>query len=362
MPGDAFSAFVPLALPPIPPVKVSAVQLEKAERALRQLDSISGLLPDTSHFVYSYVRMEALFSSQIEGTQSSLADLLLFETKEAPGVPLEDVREVSDYVAALEYGVGKRFSMSLLKKLHRLLMRSSRGADKSPGQYRRHQVWIGGDRPSRARFVPPPAKDVNRCMRELESFLATDMHPLLKAALAHVQLETIHPFRDGNGRAGRLLVSLLLCSSGLLREPLLYLSTYLKAHRREYYDRLQSVRTEGDWEGWVRFFLEGLTLTAEDAWATAKQMLALFDSHRRAMEDSPAALKVYAALQRRPITNIGQLVRVTKLTYPTVAAALARMPFAKELTGRRRNRVFVYAPYVALLSAGDAPLPSRRRP
>lgn len=357
MPGDVFKAFIPSPLPPTPRVKVNAAQLDKAERALAQLDSISGLLPDTSHFVYSYVRMEALFSSQIEGTQSSLADLLLFETKEAPGVPLEDVREVSDYVAALEHGAGKSFSVALLKKLHRLLLRSSRGADKSPGEYRRHQVWIGGDRPSRARFVPPPAKDVARCMRELEAFLKSDAHPLLKAALAHVQLETIHPFRDGNGRAGRLLVSLLLCSSGLLREPLLYLSTYLKAHRREYYDRLQAVRTDGDWEGWVRFFLEGLTLTAHDAWATAKQLLAMFEAHRRAMEDSPAALKVYAALQRRPITNIGELVRATKLTYPTVSAAIARMPFAKELTGRRRNRVFVYAPYVALLSAGDAPLP-----
>lgn len=356
MSGDSFLAFVPLPLPPTPAVKVSATQLEKAERALAQLDSISGLLPDTSHFVYSYVRMEALFSSQIEGTQSSLADLLLFETKEAPGVPLEDVREVSDYVAALEYGVGKPVSLSLLKKLHRLLMRSSRGADKSPGQYRRHQVWIGGDRPSRARFVPPPAKEVGRCLRELESFFQSDTHPLVKTALAHVQFETIHPFRDGNGRAGRLLVSLLLCSSGVLREPLLYLSTYLKAHRREYYDRLQAVRTDGDWEGWVRFFLEGLTLTAQDAWATAKQMLALFDQHRRAVEDSPAALKVYAALQRRPITNISQLVKATRLTHPTVTAALARMSFAKELTGRRRNRVFVYAPYVALLSAGDAPL------
>ncbi|MBL8950690.1 MAG: Fic family protein, partial [Myxococcaceae bacterium] len=205
-------AFVPLPLPPRPAVVVDSERIERAERAISRLDGLSRLLPDTSHFLYAYVRREALFSAQIEGTQSSLADLLLYETEQAPGVPLEDVREVSDCVAALDAGIGKPVTVELLKRLHRRLLRSSRGREKSPGRYRTQQVWVGGDRPSRARFVPPPAAEVPRCMRELDQFLRSDAPPLLKIALAHVQLETIHPFRDGNGRIGRLLISLLLCS------------------------------------------------------------------------------------------------------------------------------------------------------
>jgi Fic family protein len=355
MPGDRFRAFVPKPLPPKPAVRVDTTLVRRTELAIAELNALSGLLPDTSHFVYSYVRKEALLSSQIEGTQSSLADLLLYETKQAPGVPVQDVREVSDYVAALDAGVGKPVTVALLKRLHRRLLRSTRGGEKSPGQYRRHAVSIGGDRPSRARFVPPPASRVAACMRELDGFLKSDTAPLLKIGLAHVQLETIHPFRDGNGRIGRLMVSLLLCSEGLMREPLLYASTYLKAHRREYYDRLQAVRTEGDWEGWMKFFLDGLGESARDALDTARRILALFDRDRRGLEG--AALTVYDALQRRPIATVGQLQQATGLTFPTVGAALAKMPFVRELTGGRRNRVFVYAPYVALLSAGDAPLP-----
>jgi len=332
---------VPLPLPPSPHVDVDDVLFERAERAISRLDGLSRLLPDTSHFLYSYVRREAVFSAQIEGARPSLADLLLFETKQEPGVPLEDVREVSDYVAALEAGLGKRVTVALLKRLHRVLLRSS------TGQFRREQVWIRG-----SSFVPPPASHVPRCMRELDRFLRSDTPPLLKVALAHVQLETIHPFRDGNGRLGRLMISLLLCSEGLMTEPLLCASTHLKAHRREYYDRLKAVRSDGDWEGWLRFFLEALTVSAEDGLELARKMLVLFDAHRR-----QAGGPVYDALQRRPIATIAQLQKATRLTFPTVAAALAKMPFVKELTGGRRNRVFVYAPYVALLSAGDAPLP-----
>lgn len=355
--GDAFRAFVPLPLPPRRPVVVPPALIDRAERAISRLDGLSGLLPDTSLFVYSYVRKEALLSSQIEGTQSSFADLLLFETKQAPGVPLQDVREVSDYVSALNAGLGRPVTVALLRRLHRVLLRSSRGGEKSPGQYRRRQVWIGGDRPSRARFVPPPASLVPRCMRELDRFLRSDAPPLLKIALAHVQLETIHPFRDGNGRIGRLMISLQLCSEGLMREPLLYGSTWLKAHRREYYDRLQAVRSDGDWEGWVRFFVEGLIASADDALDTARRILLLFENHRRQLSGSPTALAIFEALQRRPIATVALLQKATGLTFPTVTAALTRMPFVRELTGGRRNRVFVYAPYVALLSAGDAPLP-----
>lgn len=367
MQGDVFRAFVPSPLPPRPPVALDRSLLERAERAVYRLDGLSVLLPDISLFVYSYVRKEALLSSQIEGTQSSLTDLLLFETKQAPGVPLEDVREVSDYVAALEEGMaalhaGHRVSTALLRRLHRILLRSGRGGDRSPGLLRKRQVWIGGDRPSAARFVPPPAALVPKCLREVDTFLRTSTLPtLVKIALAHVQLETIHPFRGGNGRIGRLMISLLLCEGGLLVEPLLYASVYLKVHRREYYDRLQAVRSDGDWEGWVRFFLEGVTASSEQAIAEARQILGMLERHRRQLATSTSALAVFEQLQKRPISSVAHLQRAVGLTYPTVALALERMKklgFVTELTGKRRNRLFAYAPYIAILSAGAEPLRS----
>lgn len=363
--GDVFDAFVPKPLPPRPPVEFDEALLERAERAILRLDGLSALLPDTSLFVSSYVRKEALLSSQIEGTQSSFADLLLFETKQSPGVPLADVREVSDYVAALDQGMsalhrGQPVSVALLRRLHRTLLRSSRGAEKSPGQFRSRQVWIGGDRPSRARFVPPPPLQVRGCMKELDHFLGSSTLPsLVTIALAHVQLETIHPFRDGNGRIGRLMISLLLCARELLSEPLLYVSVHLKSHRREYYDRLQSVRSEGDWEGWVKFFLEALIASSEQAMAAARKILELFERNRRQLAGSPSALTVFEQLQKRPISSTTQLQHAVGLTYPTVAAALGRMKklgFVTELTGGKRNRLFAYAPYIAILSEGAEPL------
>lgn len=366
IPGDVFDAFVPHPLPPAPPVRVDQGLLERAERAVTRLDGLSSLLPDTSLFVYSYVRKEALLSSQIEGTQSSLADLLLYETKQAPGVPLEDVREVSDYVAALEAGTRaltnqQRVSVALLRRLHATLLRSGRGKEKGPGEYRRRQVWIGGDRPSQARFVPPPPARVAGCMRSLDTFLRSSrLPPLVKIALAHVQLETIHPFRDGNGRIGRLLISLLLVAEGLLTEPLLYLSVFLKAHRREYYDRLQAVRTAGDWESWVRFFLEAVVGASAEAVSAAREILSLFEQDRRLLSASTSAQAVHEALRRRPIASIGGLQRETGLTFPTVSAALVQMKslgIVGELTGQRRNRLFVYTRYVAILSGGAEPLP-----
>ncbi len=360
-----FQAFVPKPLPPRPPVRVDRSALARAERAVLRLDGLSALLPDTSLFVYSYVRKEALLSAQIEGTQASLQDLLLFETKQAPGVPLADVREVSDYVAALEQGLaalrrGQVVCTALLRRLHRTLLRSGRGGERAPGELRKAQVWIGGDRPSTARFVPPPAPLVSGCLRDLDRFLRGSTLPtLVKIALAHVQLETIHPFRDGNGRIGRLMISLLLCEGGLLVEPLLYASVYLKAHRREYYDRLQAVRAEGDWEGWVRFFLEGMTASSEQAIKEARQILGLFEQHRRQLSASPSALAVFEHLQQRPISSVTQLQRGVGLTFPTVASALARMKrlgIVSELTGLRRNRLFAYSPYIAILSEGAEPL------
>lgn len=371
---DAYQAFVPAPLPPDPPLKLAANDqdlLERANRALGRLDGMTALLPDTSLFIHAYVRKEALVSSQIEGTQSSFRDLLLYESQQAPGVPLEDVREVSDYVAALDHGLkrlrgGFPLSLRLLREIHGVLLRSGRGRDKAPGEFRRSQVWIGGSRPGNARFVPPPPDRVVSCMGALEKFLHGEpvaTPALVKAALAHVQFETIHPFLDGNGRLGRLLVTLLLCAEGALSAPILYLSLHFKTRRQEYYDHLQRVRTHGDWEGWLRFFLDGVVGTSEEAISTTRRILALFEKNRHDLETlgraSASAFRVHAFMQRRPIAGIREIEKGLGLTYPTVAAALDKMKarrIVKELTGFKRNRVFAYAPYIELLSEGTEPL------
>ena len=371
---EAFEAFVPEPLPPDPPLQLTTKDhdlLERANRALGRLDGLTAVLPDTSLFIYAYVRKEALVSSQIEGTQSSFADLLLYESDQVPGVPLEDVREVSDYVAAVDHGLKRLrgdlpLSLRLVREIHGVLLRSGRGSNKTPGEFRRSQVWIGGSRPGNARFVPPPTDRVVECMGALEKFLHGDpvqTPALVKAALAHVQFETIHPFLDGNGRLGRLLVTLLLCAEGALSEPILYLSLYFKVHRQEYYDHLQRVRTQGDWEGWLSFFLNGVVDTAEEALTTTRRILALFDKNRHQLEGlgraAASAFRAHEYLQRKPITGIREMAKDLGLTYPTVASTLDRMKklrIVKELTGYKRNRVFAYAPYVELLSEGTEPI------
>jgi Fic family protein len=332
---------------------------------------MTSLLPNVSLFIYAYVRKEALVSSQIEGTQSSLSDLLLYESEQAPGVPLDDVREVSDYVAALSHGIerlrgGFPLSLRLLREIHGVLLRDGRGSNKTPGEFRRSQVWIGGSRPGNARFVPPPTNRVVECMGALEKFLHGDpveTPTLLKAALAHVQFETIHPFLDGNGRLGRLLITFLLCAEGALSEPILYLSLHFKSRRQEYYEHLQRVRMHGAWEAWLRFFLEGVISTSEEAVTTTRRILALFEKDRRQIEKlgraAASAFRVHEYLQKKPITGVRQMEKELRLTYPTVAGALERMKerrIVKELTGFRRNRVFAYAPFVALLSEGTEPI------
>ncbi len=371
---DTYQAFVPAPLPPDPALKLSAADhdlIERASRALGKLDGMTSLLPDTSLFIYAYVRKEALVSSQIEGTQSSFSDLLLYESDQVPGVPMEDVREVSDYVAALDHGLerlrgGFPLSLRLLREIHGVLLRSGRGSNKTPGEFRRSQVWIGGSRPGNARFVPPPTDRVAECMGALEKFLHGDpvqTPTLLKAALAHVQFETIHPFLDGNGRLGRLLITFLLCAEGALSEPILYLSLHFKSHRQEYYDHLQRVRTHGDWEGWIRFFLEGVISMSQEAVSTTRRILALFEKNRRSLETlgraAASAFRVHEYLQKKPITGIREMEKDLGLSYPTVAGALDRMKklrIVKELTGFKRNRVFAYAPYVELLSEGTEPI------
>lgn len=374
--GEPVRAFVPHPLPPKPPLILTPGDydlMERANRALGRLDGLSIVLPDTALFVYTYVRKEALLSSQIEGTQSSLSELLLREADEAVPVPLDEVSEVSNYVAAIEHGLRRlrqeRFPMSLrlLREIHAVLLRNGRGVEKTPGEFRRSQNWIGGTRPGNALFVPPPPERLMECLGPFEQFLhdQPERTPLLiKAALAHAQFETIHPFLDGNGRIGRLLITLLLCSEDALSEPVLYLSLYFKQHRDTYYELLQRVRTEGVWEEWVRFFFEAVRSVAAQAVDTARQVLALFETHRAKIQaigrPAGSALRVHDALTRHPVTSIKSLVARSELSHPTVSSALGRLRelgLVEEITHRERDRVFSYHPYVHLLSEGTEPLP-----
>lgn len=367
-------AFVPYPLPPDPPVELSHTRqrlLERATLALGRLDSVTLLLPDPDLFLYAYVRREAVLSSQIEGTQSSLAQLLLFELDEAPGVPLDDVVEVSNYVAALNHGLerlrgGFPLSNRLIREMHGRLLAQGRGSEKSPGEFRRTQNWIGGTRPGNAHFVPPPPQHVDDCMAALERFLHDEHTPypvLLRAALAHVQFETIHPFLDGNGRIGRLLIAFILHHDGILSQPLLYLSLYFKQHRAEYYRLLDQVRLEGDWEAWVDFFLEGVGQTAAGAVDSAKELVALFEEDRRRVQElgrtAATTLRVFGALCQRPLATLNQVRQRTGLSFPSVAKgmeALAGLGIARELTGQRRNRIFAYDRYLSILAEGTEPL------
>ncbi len=370
--GETVKAFVPAPLPPVPPLTLDGdarAAVEAALLALGRLDGVSSVLPDTHLLLYTYIRKEAVLSSQIEGTQSTLADLLLFELKEAPGVPLDDVVEVSNYVRALEHGMkrmrrGFPLSNRLIREVHEILLSRGRGAGKSPGEFRRTQNWIGGTRSGNARFVPPPPHRVEHAMGALEKFVHDTKAPTLaKAALWHVQFETIHPFLDGNGRVGRLMVTLLLCAEGVLREPMLYLSLFLKQHRARYYELLDSVRREGDWETWVAFFCEGVASVSDSAVATARRLLELAEKDRERLarlgRKAGSAAAVQTALLRTPVCTIPRLAKRTRLTLPTIAKALgvlADQSIVSETTGRRRNRVYRYNRYLAILNEGTEPL------
>ncbi|MBP8646526.1 MAG: Fic family protein [Syntrophobacteraceae bacterium] len=372
--GEEIRAFVPDPLPPNPPLEWTSQRrklLEHATLALGRLDSITLLLPDPHLFLYAYVRREAVLSSQIEGTQSSLAQLLLFELEEAPGVPLDDVVEVSNYVAALDHGLkrlqeGFPLSNRLIREMHGVLLTSGRGSEKSPGAFRRTQNWIGGTRPGNAHFVPPPPEQVEDCMAALERFLHDEANPhpaLIKAALAHVQFETIHPFLDGNGRVGRLLIAFILHHDGVLSEPLLYLSLYFKQHRAEYYRLLDLVRTDGDWETWIDFFLEGVEQTASNAVETARRLVALFRQDEQTIQGmgrrASTALRVFRVFCERPLIGLNQVCERTGLSFPAVSHAVSEMAAAgilREITGQRRNRVFAYDRYLTILSEGTEPL------
>jgi Fic family protein len=371
--GELVRAFVPPPLPPDPPVRFDGLQLllERANQSLGRLDGMASILPDIELFIYTYVRKEALLSSQIEGTQSSLSDLLLFESDEAPGVPIEDVQQVSNYVAALKHGLlrlrsGFPLSLRLIREIHEVLLSQGRGSSKEPGEFRRTQNWIGGTRPGNAAYVPPPPEQVMECMGALEKFLheeRTDLPPLIRAGLVHVQFESIHPFLDGNGRLGRLLITFLLCAAGALREPILYLSLFFKTNRQTYYDLLMRVRETGDWESWMEFFLRGVGEAAGQAVSAARRIRELLDSDRKKFValGRPAAsvLRVFQQVQTTPIFSIRTVVRKTGISFPTVNACaghMRKLGVLREITGKRRRRLFVYDAYLKILSEGTEPM------
>lgn len=367
--GEPFRAFVPAPLPPEPALVWSAAlrrRFDAALVALGRLDAVSALMRNSALLLYSFVRKEAVLSSQIEGTQSSLADLLLYEIDALPGVPVEDAREVSRCVAALERGIqllrgGLPLCTRLLCEMHQVLLSHPGGQGKTPGEVRRSQVWIGGTRPANASFVPPPPGAVPEGLAALERFLNDDpepVPPLLKAALAHVQFETIHPFLDGNGRLGRLLIVLQLVADGVLREPMLYPSLFFKTHRALYYELLNEVRLRGDWERWLDFFAEGIEASAAQAVATANALLTLVNADRDRIvalgRAAGSALEVHNAFQRQPIATSAALAKATRLTPATVNKSLVhleRIGIVGEITHRQRGRVFSYLKYVEALAA-----------
>lgn len=364
--GDAaFRAFIPAPLPPTLDLARLQGASEKAGVELGRLDGIARVIPNLSLFLYMYVRKEAVLSSQIEGTQSSLSDLLAHEAGSSPGAPVDaDVNEVSNYVAAMEHGLRRLkelpVSLRLLREIHGVLMKGARGGEKSPGDFRRTQNWIGGSMPGNARFVPPPPHEMHAALNDFERFLHADSAPppLIKAGLAHAQFETIHPFLDGNGRMGRLLITFLLVTDGVLGSPLLYLSLYLKKHRDTYYDLLQRVRTHGEWEEWMLFYLSGVADVAAQATETIQKLLALLDTDKQKLESrkaSPAARRVFERFCRYPVSSIPGLAAELELTHPTAAKAVRLFVdegILVETTGRQRDRVFVYERYLRVLEEG----------
>jgi Fic family protein len=370
--GETVNSYVPQPLPPQPALDLTRLmtRISKAEQALGRLDGITSILPSANLFVFMYVRKEAVLSSQIEGTQSSLSDLLMFENHEEPFVPLDDVEEVSNYVIAMNHGLKRLsenfpLSLRLIREMHHKLLSQGRGSSKQPGDFRTSQNWIGGSRPGNALFVPPPPDRIMDCLSDLENFLhdRTTYPVLIRAALAHVQFETIHPFLDGNGRLGRLLVTLMLCEERALREPILYLSLYLKSNRSRYYELLQEVRENGDWEAWMEFFLDGVAETAEQGVETARRLLALFEDDKTKISGlgraTASALRLHGELQRSPLAIVPAIAKKLNLSQPTIQKSLeelVKLGIVREVTGKRRSRVYEYSRYLRILDEGTEPL------
>jgi Fic family protein len=374
---EPFKSFVPRLLPPAPAVEFNPKLLDLMERAnlaVGRLDGLARVLPDLQLFLYFYIRKEAVLSSQIEGTQSSLSELLLFESQQLTGGPTDDVVEVSNYVAALEFGLKRieqdfPISIRLIKEMHGVLLAKGRGKNKEPGEFRTSQNWIGGTRPGNAAYVPPPRDEVISLMGQIETFYHEDksLPVLVKAALIHVQFETIHPFLDGNGRVGRLLITLMLVAETVLLQPLLYLSLYFKQHRNRYYELLQRVRFEGDWEEWLDFFFTAVLETAQQAVTTAHEVLHLFQRDRARIEKlgriRGSTILVHELLQRKPYLTISTASKELHLSQPAVRnamLALEKLKIAKETSGRSWNRIFVYSDYLRIMTEGTEKPPETK--
>jgi Fic family protein len=372
VPGESYQAYLPIKLPPHPlALEPLLPELEKATHALAELNSVTGLIPNPELFIYIYVRKEALLSSQIEGTQSSFSDLMLFEHHQKPDVSIEDVEEVSNYVRALNHGLHRLknnfpLCLRLLREMHAILLAGSRGSMQSPGEFRRSQNWIGGSRPGNALFVPPSMEDLLPCLFDFENFLQDEtihLPVLIKIGLAHVQFETIHPFLDGNGRLGRLLITLMLCEKGMLNEPILYLSLYLKQQRACYYDLLQQVRVHGNWEAWLTFFLHGIYMSARQALHTAKEINTLFEQDLAKIETlgrvKYSCLQVFDYLKKLPQLSVASLHAQLEMTAPTARSALNQLRalgIVEEISGKKRSKIYVYRKYLNILEDGAEPL------
>lgn len=374
-----YRAFIPARLPPDPPIELDRQLLRllsQADRSLGRLDGVVKVIPDPDFFVGMYVRREAVLSSQIEGTQSTLEDLLEVELEPDVKERRGDVADIVNYVAAMNYGLSRLealpLSLRLIREIHGELLRDGRGSQATPGEFRRTQNWIGpkGAPLTQASFVPPPVREMTEALGDLEKYLHSEQdRPLLiRAGLAHAQFETIHPFLDGNGRVGRLLITFLLVHERALRAPLLYLSHFFKLHRAEYYDRLMAIRLHGDWEGWLRFFLRGVAATAEQATDVAEHIFELRERNRALVIDDtgPNGLKLLSMLFRRPLVNVNAVARELDISFPTANRLVARfeeLMLLREVTGQRRLRLFRYEPYLQLFDdpppgEDDAPTPT----
>ncbi len=369
--GEEVRAFVPFALPPRDPTLdltgELASLLARAEEQIRLLDLAGDLVPSIEWFVYAFVRKEAVLSAQIEGTQATLMDLLKLEASGEEPTDA-DVEEVCGYVSALSYAWeelgnehGLPISMRLLSETHRRLLRGARGAQKQPGEVRRSQNWIGGTRPGNANFVPPPPQRLGDLLSQFEHAIhdESDLPPLVRIGLLHVQFETLHPYLDGNGRLGRLLIMLLLRHWKLLSRPLLYLSLFFKLHRQEYYRRLGAVRTDGDWEGWLEYFLEGVAVVAEEAVTTARRLHAIVAQSRArlvARDDATViSVRLFELLPEHPILTVNRVVGLLDCSRPAAAKALRVLEAAevlKPLDERKKNRAVVFKEYLDHLREG----------
>jgi len=370
--SETYQAYVPNPLPPKPDIDLSEVSvlLEKANQAIGQLNGVVETAADPSILNYMYVRKEAVLSSQIEGTQSTLDDLLKYESEQTHGIPVADASEVSSYVAALNHGLqrireGFPLSLRLIREIHKILLTNSRGQTKLPGEFRSSQNWIGGTRPGNARFVPVPPDKLMTVLGDLELFMNNEdtIPDLIKAALIHVQFETIHPFLDGNGRLGRLLITFFLCVKGVLDSPFLYLSLFFKKNRTLYYDALNGVRKDGDWENWIKFFLEGVIETANDAKTTLIAIQNIFSADSEKIKTlgraSQSAQKVFKAFQKKPMLTVAEIVKMIGSTKPTVIKSLKHLMdlgIIENNSEKKWGQMYTYKGYTDLLSADVDPL------